>query len=440
MLSTFIKLSFLLEQLSNVSCFQFNSFQDDLPKPLEDVIHESSLLFDDRKKRQLSRSCVVDGIAMCQYESHRDMINRFQTLEQKHPDIAKVGSIGKSAGGKPLVYIKLSSQAGKRSLLEPMFKYIGNMHGNEVVGRQILIYLAEFLANGYGRDERISRLLDETEIFIMPTLNPDGYEISREGQCDNNRLGRHNVNNKDLNRDFGRRFEEPTNNLRQLKRGRQPETIAAMNWITRNPFVLSANLHGGAVVASYPYDDSSRHIPQGFYSASPDDETYRYLATVYAQNHRTMSSNVRCTPRDNFPGGITNGAFWYDVPGGMQDFTYLHSNALEITLELSCCKHPPASTLPKHWRDNREALIAYIEQVHQGVKGLVTDSAGDPVPGAMVGVDGKGKEVMTTGAGEYWRVLAPGRYTLVATHQGRSSSPTEVNIGRGSEVINLQIE
>lgn len=394
----------------------------------EEEIGHSSPIF--RGRRQLGRNCVLDKINMCGYESHEGMMQRFRALEQKYPRLAKVGSIGESVRGKPLVYIKLSNNVNRRSLLEPMVKYVGNMHGNEVISRQILIYLAEFLANGYGRNRRISRLLNTTEIFLLPSLNPDGYELSREGECDNNRLGRHNSNGLDINRDFPRQFDAPKRNIRQ---GRQPETLAAMDWITRNPFVLSANLHAGAVVASYPYDDSPSHRTTGFYSTSPDDKTFRYLATVYATKHRTMSSNIRCGPGDNFPGGITNGAFWYDVPGGMQDFNYLHSNAMEITLELSCCKHPPAFTLPRHWVDNREALVSYIEQVHHGVKGIVTDASGEPVSGARVVVEGIRKAVITTGAGEYWRVLAPGSYSIRAEHEGTVSSPVQVNVGSGSD-------
>ena len=55
----------------------------------------------------------------------------------------------------------------------------------------------------------------------------------------------------------------------------------------------------------------------------------------------------------------------------------MHSNALEVTLELSCCKHPPAAHLPGYWRDNRPALLAFMERVHAGVKGVVTDLSGE---------------------------------------------------------------
>lgn len=66
-------------------------------------------------------------------------------------------------------------------------------------------------------------------------------------------------------------------------------------------------------------------------------------------------------------GGITNGAKWYSVSGGMQDFNYLATNAFEITLELSCEKFPDSLLLPKLWEDNKEALIDFIRKVCQPI-------------------------------------------------------------------------
>jgi carboxypeptidase D len=44
-----------------------------------------------------------------------------------------------------------------------------------------------------------------------------------------------------------------------------------------------------------------------------------------------------------FVGGITNGAAWYPLYGGMQDWNYLHGECLELTLEINEEKWPPAS-------------------------------------------------------------------------------------------------
>lgn len=69
-------------------------------------------------------------------------------------------------------------------------------------------------------------------------------------------VGRHNAKGVDLNRDFPDQFDKNRSNEDEyLYGGRQPETVALMRWVNNKQFVLSANLHGGAVVASYPYDD-----------------------------------------------------------------------------------------------------------------------------------------------------------------------------------------
>lgn len=102
----------------------------------------------------------------------------------------------------------------------------------------------------------------------------------------------------------------------------------------------------------------------------------------------------------------------------MQDFNYIHSNCFEVTFELSCCKFPPANTLPDEWKKNKESLLAFMEATHWGVKGVVTDENGEPILDADVIVEEIAHNVTTSNRGEYWRLLTPGTYTMKAAAFG----------------------
>lgn len=69
--------------------------------------------------------------------------------------------------------------------------------------------------------------------------------------------------------------------------------------------------------------------------------------------------------------GITNGAAWYNVAGGMQDYNYLHGDTFEITVEMDCCKFPHHSKLTEQWNNHKRSLIDYIKLTHLGLKGQV---------------------------------------------------------------------
>jgi len=252
-------------------------------------------------------------------------------------------------------------------------------------------------------------LVNETDIYIIPTMNPDGFERRTRG----------NQNGVDLNRNFPDQFSSPTN----TKNGRQHEVGAVMDFVEAHNFVLSANFHGGAVVANYPYDGNADYR-SGAYSASPDDKVFKTLAQTYSNAHRTMHNSRE------FSHGITNGAEWYVLYGGMQDWNYVYNQGVfEITIELSDIKWPTASSLPGHWDDNREAMLTYMELVHKlGVRGTVKNASGEPLA-ATITVEGNTRTIKTNPAhGDYYRLLTSGSYTLTASAPGYQTSSVDVTI------------
>lgn len=97
----------------------------------------------------------------------------------------------------------------------------------------------------------------------------------------------------------------------------------------------------------------------------------------------------------------------------MQDYNYIFHGTMEITLEVSCCKHPKASLIQDHWQDNRKALIAYVFEALRGVKGFVSDAEdGRPLSDVQLYIKDRNRDFNTTKDGEYWRILLDGNYTL----------------------------
>ncbi|XP_055343497.1 carboxypeptidase D-like [Paramacrobiotus metropolitanus] len=360
------------------------------------------------------------------YHSYQDLLAKMNDLAGRFPGITRLYTVGQSVQGRQLLVMEISSQPNVHQPGKPEFKYVGNMHGNEVVGRELLLLLIQALLENYHDSPCVQTLVNATRIHILPSMNPDGFEASHPGDYESVQ-GRGNANNVDLNRNFPDQFLTTNDNARQ-----QPETAAVMAWIRRYPFVLSANLHGGSLVANYPFDDLQQN-PTGpaVYSQSPDDAVFKQLAEAYSQAHQTMYEGHPCRrymDSEYFKDGITNGAKWYPVAGGMQDWNYLHSNAFEITLELGCWKYPTAEHLASFWEANKRPLIAFMMEVHKGVKGFVRDEAGQPLEGVSVQVEGIDHVVTSAVDGDYWRLLVPGTYRLFAYKKGYETERRKVTV------------
>ena len=179
----------------------------------------------------------------------------------------------------------------------------------------------------------------------MPTMNPDGFSAKR----------RNNAASVDLNRDFPDQFNEP--GLPDRFDARQPETAAMMRFSEGVNATAALNFHEGALVANYPYDAISGTNRKAGYSKSPDDAAFRRLAKVYARAHPTMATAAN----EEFPEGITNGARWYPLWGGMQDWHYLKTQTMDVTVEVNERKWPDESSLVRLWNEHAPAMMAYAK-------------------------------------------------------------------------------
>ncbi|XP_058270975.1 carboxypeptidase D-like [Hemibagrus wyckioides] len=294
---------------------------------------------------------------------------------------------------------------------KPRFKYMGNIHGDEVLSRQVLIYLTDYLLGQYGTDPRVTELVDNTDIYILPSVNPDGFEKAVEGDCNGSKEGHEYHKPIAVSPYFSDQSDPST-----LENA--PEVLDVVKWVLQKKFVLAGNLQGGP---SYPFDYSGSHITPGVdrHTDGDDDALFRYLVQTFTENHLIMKEGKSLCP-DELNEEFRNGAVakWTDVQGGIQDFSYFRGNCFEVTLQLSCCKYPLASDLYSEWNNNREALLAYMEKVHIGVRGYVLNTSGMGIPGSNISVAGIDHIITAWIYGDYYRLLLPGTYNITVSALG----------------------
>ncbi|XP_044912618.1 carboxypeptidase Z isoform X2 [Felis catus] len=367
------------------------------------------------------------------HHSYAQMVRVLRRTAARCAHIAKTYSIGRSFDGKELLVIEFSARPGQHELSSCTSKVLregGDRH------RQ------------FWMNEHPCSLEKLGEI----SRRPEGGELSDatlsrapvEGAGYNGwTSGRQNAQNLDLNRNF----PDLTSEFYRLEASGSirssripipqhywwgkvaPETKAIIKWMRTTPFVLSASLHGGDLVVSYPFD-LSKHSQEEKFSPTPDEKMFKLLARAYADVHPMMMdrSENRCGGNFLKRGSIINGADWYSFTGGMSDFNYLHSNCFEITVELGCVKFPPEEALYTIWQHNKEPLLNFVEMVHRGIKGVVMDKFGKPVKNARILVKGIRHDITTAPDGDYWRLLPPGSHIVIAQAPGYSKVIKKVTI------------
>ncbi|MEM7518335.1 MAG: M14 family metallopeptidase, partial [Planctomycetota bacterium] len=107
----------------------------------------------------------VDGI----YE-------HFDRLSAKWPDLLTRKVLGRSSENRELRVYTLSDPASGPAGSKPAMWVDANVHGNEIQGAEVCLYLASYLLENRGRNPRVDDLLSRTAFYILPIVNPDGRQ------------------------------------------------------------------------------------------------------------------------------------------------------------------------------------------------------------------------------------------------------------------------
>lgn len=354
------------------------------------------------------------------YPTYSQYVELMEAFQNQYPEICKLEEYGTSIDGRKLLFVKISDNVNVKEE-EPEFMYSSTMHGDETAGYVLMLRLIDYLLLNYSTDTRISDLLNSTEIWINPLSNPDGtYYLS-----DNDVFGarRANKNGVDLNRNF----PDPAEGQHPDNNEWQQENVAMMDFMKQHNFTLSANFHGGAEVVNYPWDT--------WYTRHADDAWYQEISREYAD---TVHQNCLPGYLNDYQNGITNGADWYVISGGRQDYVNYYLNGREVTIEISGMKTPDAAALPALWNYNYRSMLNYINRVHTGISGKVEDEHGNPLLAKIeiVNHDEDNSEIYTNNRnGMYYRMIESGTYTINVSKEGYDVSSRTVVVSDLSKTI-----
>ncbi|MGC9398842.1 MAG: M14 family zinc carboxypeptidase [Anaerolineae bacterium] len=96
-----------------------------------------------------------------------------------YPDLVTLQEIGRSYEGRLLRAVRLTQQATAGP--KPPFLLIANIHGRELITNEAAMAFIERLLTGYGTDADLTWLLDEHEIYVLVSVNPDGHLKNEPG-------------------------------------------------------------------------------------------------------------------------------------------------------------------------------------------------------------------------------------------------------------------
>ncbi|MHC4534043.1 MAG: M14 family zinc carboxypeptidase [Planctomycetota bacterium] len=247
------------------------------------------------------------------YHSHDEVNTELIALEES--GVAKTYIIGNTHEGRDIWAIRISDNPSEDEQ-EPGAVFLGCHHAREWISVEVPLYIAQYLANNYNSDAEVKHLVDNCQIWIIPVVNPDGYEFSRS----TNRMWRKNRRDNgdgtfgvDLNRNYGYKWGTVDASPRTssiIYRGpsafSEPETQAVRDLVSAYDFRILMTYHSFWQTIGYPWGYTREPAPD---EPMFSDMTSNMIELIY-----------------NTSGAIYT--YWLDTPdtygfsGGTEDWSY----------------------------------------------------------------------------------------------------------------------
>ncbi|WP_452220932.1 M14 family zinc carboxypeptidase [Lacinutrix salivirga] len=357
---------------------------------------------------------------LANYPTYAQYAQQMQDFEDDNPGLVETFSIGSTGqGDKELLFVKISDNVGTDEK-EPKLMLTSSMHGDEIAGYPMMLTLIDYILTVYANTShpdhsRVKNLVENSEIWINPSANPDGTYHNSANNTSVVNARRGNGNNVDLNRNYPDNIAGPHDDGNPY----QTETLAFMCLAEANNFVIAANFHGGTELVNYPFDNA--YVSQHTHADGDWFEDISVEYATHAQNDSDIFGDTTYMTVDEdsnvYPSsGVTHGAEWYRVYGGRQDYMNFYQQCREITIELSDVKILQESQLVNYWEYNKNALLDFLTQGTYGFTGVVKDAnTNNPIEAkiTIVGHDAYGSEVFTDiNQGDYYRPIQAGTYSI----------------------------
>jgi carboxypeptidase T len=286
-------------------------------------------------------------------------------VAQDHPDLVRLQVMGYSYQGQPIMLAKVSDHP-ERDEDEPEVFVNARIHAREHITTEQALTLLGWLTDGYASSSRIRAIVDHTEVFIAPDLNPDGARFDLKGPrykgWRKNRQPTQGSTGTDLNRNFGYRWgccggsdAWPSSNLYRGPRAfSAPETRAIRDLVRRRHFVAALSFHSYGAQVLWPYGYTTQDRPRDMPAAIHRAVT-RLARGIAARNgYRAMQASSL-----------------YRISGSFMDWAVGVRGIPTLTMELAPRTrsaggfYPRASRVRSITSANRTALLWYLEHARR---------------------------------------------------------------------------